>query len=338
MKAAIELAATTRVTIACRAFAVARSSFYADRHHQGQPKSTVRRGPSRGLRLAEQQHLLEVLNSDRFCDVAPRAIAATLIDEGVVLASPSTMYRLLRRHRQVRERRQQKRLTQYQAPELLATAPNHVWTWDITKLKGPVKGTCLHLYVILDIYSRQVVGWMVAERESDVLAREFINQTCRRQKIQPGQLLIHADRGSAMRSKSVAELLSDLDVAKSHSRPYCSNDNPYSESQFKTMKYRPDFPKRFGCVADARAFCRRFFQWYNSEHRHSGIAMLTPEAVHAGRAPEVIAARNVVLAEAWRRHPERYVRGCPTAPELPQAVWINPPRDPMDMTEFATLN
>ena len=338
MTAAIALAAETSISSACGAFSVARSSFYADRHHQGQPRTTVRRGPSRSLSLSEQQHLLGVLNSDRFCDVAPRTIAATLIDEGIVLASPSTMYRLLRRHRQVRERRQQKRLAQYQAPELLATGPNQVWTWDITKLKGPVAGTCFHLYVIIDIYSRQVVGWMVAERESEVLAREFIKKTCRRQKIQPRQLLIHADRGSAMRSKSVAQLLSDLEVAKSHSRPYCSNDNPYSESQFKTMKYRPDFPKRFGCLVDARTFCRRFFQWYNCDHRHSGIAMLTPETVHSGRAAEVIAARNAVLAETYRQHPERYVRGCPTAPELPDAVWINPPHNPMDMTEFDTVN
>lgn len=338
MSAVGELASSSSASIACGALGVARSSYYAQLKRAGRAMLTVRRPPSRALSSQQQQELLEVLNSDRFCDMAPRQIHATLLDEGVCHASPSTMYRLLRRRRQVCERRAQARRVLYQAPELLATAPKRVWSWDITKLKGPVAGTCFHLYVIMDIFSRCVVGWLLADRESETLARQLINDTCERQGIERGQLTVHADRGSSMRSKTVAQLLEDLGVAKSHSRPYCSNDNPYSESQFKTLKYRPAFPKRFGSLADARAFCQSFFAWYNTEHRHSGIAMLTPETVHYGRAAEVIAGRNAVLSAAYDEHPERYVKGRPTAPELPAAVWINRPTDPAQTQELPTVN
>jgi putative transposase len=235
------------------------------------------------------------------------------------------MYRILAEHGAVKERRDQLRHPAYAKPELLATRPNEVWSWDITKLLGPAKWTYFYLYVILDIYSRFVVGWMLAERESARLARRLIEQTIAKQQIAPGQLTVHADRGSSMKSGLVAQMLADLGVTKTHSRPHVSNDNPFSESQFKTMKYRPQFPERFGSFHDAHAFCRQFFGWYNTEHRHSGIGLYTPEAVHSGRAVDLQKSRRQVLFAAFRAHPERFVRGAPTPPTLPGAVWINPP-------------
>jgi len=235
------------------------------------------------------------------------------------------MYRILATAQEVRERRNQARHPQYSKPELLATRPNEVWSWDITKLRGTEKWTYFYLYVILDIFSRYVVGWMVASRESETLAKRLIEETCAKQNIQRDQLTLHADRGSSMTSKCVAMLLADLGVTKTHSRPHVSNDNCYSESQFKTLKYCPAFPKRFGSMEDARFFCREFFAWYNTEHRHSGIAWLTPEMAHLGQGETVLAARQQVLAEAYREHPERFVRGTPVVSALPQAVWINPP-------------
>jgi putative transposase len=236
------------------------------------------------------------------------------------------MYRILDGANEVRERRDQLRHPTYTKPELLAIAPNQVWSWDITKLLGPVKWSHFHLYVILDIYSRYVVGWTVADRESSVLAMKLIDETCRKQRIEPGQLTLHADRGTSMKSKPVAMLLSDLGVTKTHSRPQVSDDNPFSESQFRTLKYRPDFPDRFGSIQDARAFCRAFFRWYNLEHRHSGIGLLAPDTVHHGRADEAIAARQIVLSAAYNAHPERFVRKSPVPPQVPGAVWINPPK------------
>lgn len=227
---------------------------------------------------------------------------------------------------EIRERRDQLRHPQYTKPELLATGPNQVWSWDITKLKGPAKWTYYYLYVILDIFSRYVVGWMLADRESADLAKLLIRDTARKQGIPEGELTIHADRGSSMRSKPVALLLSDLGITKTHSRPHTSNDNPYSESQFKTMKYRPGFPERFGSKEDARAFCQSFFPWYNAEHRHSGIGLLTPEMVHYGRAEAVTDARRQVLAAAYAAHPERFVRREPEPPAVPTAAWINAPK------------
>jgi putative transposase len=282
------------------------------------------------LKAEERQQVLKMLHSEKFLDQAPQEVYAALLDEGQYLCSIRTLYRVLEANQEVKERRDQLRHPSYQKPELLATAPNQVWSWDITKLLGPVKWTYFCLYVILDIFSRFVVGWMVAHRESALLAKKLIDETCQKQGIQPGQLLIHADRGPSMKSKPVALLLSDLGVTKTHSRPHVSNDNPYSEAQFKTLKYRPDFPERFGSLEDARAFCQEFFRWYNTEHRHSGIGLMTPHAVHYGLAEEVFKAREKVLLAAYEMHPERFVRKAPAPLPLPQAAWINPPKSTME--------
>lgn len=299
----------------------------AYRHRSPKPPATARSRHRSPLALSDDERsaVLAELHAERFVDASPAAVYATLLDEGTYLASERTMYRVLAAAAEVRERRAQRRHPAYAAPELLATRPNELWSWDITKLKGPAKWTWFHLYVILDVFSRYVPGWMVATAESAALAERLIADTLAKQAIAPGQLTIHADRGSSMRSRPVALLLADLGVAKSHSRPHTSNDNPYSEAHFKTLKYRPGFPSRFGSIEDARAFCREFFPWYNTEHRHSGIGLLTPATVHAGRAPQVQAARATVLAQAYADHPERFVRRPPTPPELPTAVWINPP-------------
>jgi putative transposase len=257
-------------------------------------------------------------------DLAPAEVYATLLDEGRYLCSLRTMYRILAAAHEVRERRNQLRHVA-PTPELLATRPNEVWSWDITKLLGPAKWTYYYLYVILDIFSRYVVGWMVAHRESALLAERLIAATCAKQQIRPDQLTIHADRGSSMTSKPVALLLADLGITRTHSRPHVSNDNPFSEAQFKTLKYRPEFPDRFGSVEHARACCHPFFTWYNTAHRHGGIGLLTPAMVHYGHAESVCAQRAAVLAAAYVAHPERFVRQLPTPPALPTAVWINPP-------------
>jgi putative transposase len=258
-------------------------------------------------------------------DKAPAQVWAILLDEDKYYCSIRTMYRVLAEQDEVRERRNQLRHPDYKKPELLATGPNEVWSWDITRLLGPAKWTYYYLYVILDIFSRYVTGWMVAHRESATLANRLIAETCTKQQIQPGQLTIHADRGTSMRSKSVALLLSDLGVTKTHSRPYVSNDNPYSESQFKTLKYCPEFPDRFGSMWHARNFCVGFFSYYNREHRHSGIGLMTPAMVHYGRSEVIREARQETLLAAYRKHPERFVNGVPQAPLLPREVWINPP-------------
>jgi putative transposase len=271
--------------------------------------------------------VLDTLHSERFVDKAPQEIYATLLDEKKYLCSTSSMYRILRENEEVRERRNQLRHPIYQKPELLATRPNQVWSWDITKLLGPRKWTYFYLYVILDIFSRYAVGWMVARCESATLALRLIKETCDKQLIEPGQLTIHADRGSSMKSRPVALLLSDLGITKTHSRPYTSDDNPFSESQFKTLKYRPDFPQRFGCIEDARQFCQSFFRWYNEDHRHTGINLLTPETVHHGLSAQILEARGNVLNAAYEANPERFVNGVPSIKQLPGAVWINPPKD-----------
>ena len=269
--------------------------------------------------------MLDTLHTPRFCDVSPAETYATLLDEGTYLASERTMYRILAAAGETGERRSQRIHPAYTKPELLATAPNEVWSWDITKLLGPAKWTYYYLYVILDVYSRYVVGWMVAYREQAVLAERLIAETAVKQHITPGKLTLHADRGTSMTSKPVAFLLADLGITKSHSRPHVSNDNPYSESQFKTMKYRPGFPTRFASMEEARAFCHQFFPWYNLEHRHSGIGLLTPEAVHYGRAEALYTARSQVLATAYAAHRERFVNQLPSPPPLPTGAWINPP-------------
>jgi putative transposase len=289
-----------------------------------------RSAPPRSLDAQERQQVLDVLHEERFVDKAPAEVYATLLDEGIYLCSIRTMYRILAGESEVRERRDQARHPDYKKPELLATGPNQVWSWDITKLKGPVKWSYFYLYVIMDIYSRCVVGWMVAERESATLAHALIRRTLVKQGIRPGQLTIHADRGSSMTSKHVAMLLSDLGVTKTHSRPHTSNDNPFSEAQFKTLKYRPEFPAEFGSILDARAHCQDFFAWYNKEHRHSGIGLMTPEDVHYGRSAAVEAKRAAVLSSAYLAHPERFVHKPPQPPALPEAAWINPPKAEQD--------
>lgn len=269
--------------------------------------------------------MIDILHSDEFVDRTPTEVFTSLLDHGKYLCSVSTMYRILTKHGEVKERRAQRRHLLYAKPELLATRPNQVWSWDITKLKGAVKWSYYYLYVIMDIFSRYVVGWMLAERESEYLAKDLIAQTIFDQEVCAGQLTIHADRGSSMRSKTVAELLMDLGVTKSHSRPQVSNDNPYSESQFRTLKYRPQFPYRFGSLEEARLVCREIITWYNTQHYHSGVALLTPESVHYGRAQEIIEQRAEHLLVAYAARPQRFVNKPPTPGKLPSAVYINPP-------------
>jgi putative transposase len=308
---------------ACEVLGVPRSSLYRARQLDTPPSPQP---PSkRALSEAERRVVRDVLNSERFVDSAPRQVYAALLDENVYLCSWHTMYRILDEYQEVRERRNLLSHPAYAKPELLATAPNQLWSWDITKLLGPAKWTYFYLYVILDVFSRYVVGWMVAEREAASLAEDLIAETCAKQHIRRDQLTLHADRGSSMRSKPVALLLSDLGVTKTHSRPYTSNDNPYSEAQFKTLKYRPDFPARFGSLVDARAWAQPFFHWYNHEHYHTGLNLMTPAMVHYGVAETVRHQRNQVLQSAFEAHPERFVRGVPVIPDLPREVWINPP-------------
>jgi putative transposase len=331
----------------CAALSFPRASYY----RALPPKSKTRGGPvsaqveridpganqsvvsnPRALQPAERRAVLDTLHEARFADLAPAEIYATLLDEGRYLCSERTMYRILAENHEVRERRTQLRHPRYAAPELLATGPKQLWSWDITKLLGPAKWSYFHLYVILDVFSRFVVGWMVANRESAALAERLIADTCERQKIAKGQLTIHADRGSSMRSKPVALLMADLGVTKTHSRPHVSNDNPFSESQFKTLKYRPDFPERFGSLEDSRSFCRDFFGWYNLDHHHGGLGLLTPHDVHHGLATERHSARALTLSTAYLSHPERFLRGMPRPPAIPTEVWINKPSNQAERT------
>jgi len=323
MQAVQEHGSTIGTTTACRALSLPRATYY---RRLSPPVRLARPKPPRALDDHERREVLDVLHSPDYLDKAPATIVATLLDQGKYHCSASTMYRILAEENEVRERRNQLRHPNYTKPELLATAPNRVWSWDITKLLGPVKWSYYYLYVILDIFSRYAVGWMLADRETATLARRLIAETCERQVVEPDKLTLHADRGSSMKSKPVAQLLADLGVTKTHSRPHVSDDNPFSESQFKTLKYRPEFPKRFGCIQDARAFCRTFFDWYNNEHRHSGIAMLTPATVHYRQAEKVIEQRQVVLRNAYTRHPERFVNKIPEPMKPPAAVWINQPK------------
>jgi len=311
---------------ACRALGAAAATIYRRRRPPEPRPRRLRAAPARALSEHEREAVLAELHSERFLDSSPAQVWATLLDEGRYLASERTMYRLLAaRHGRVRERRDQLTHPAYARPELLAERPNEVWSWDISKLKGPATWTSFHLYVILDVFSRYCVGWTVQRRENAELAKALIGQAAEQQQIEPGQLTVHADRGSAMRSKPVAFLLADLGVLKTHSRPYTSTDNPYSEAQFKTLKYRPQFPHRFDSIEHARAFCRTFFDWYNHSHRHSGIGLMTPAAVHHGQAKELHAERQRVLTAAYAVTPERFVRRPPTPPELPTAAWINKP-------------
>jgi putative transposase len=313
---------------ACTATGRSQAGYYR-RHRQSpvvpRPKRPRRPQP-RALTQAERDDVRALLNSPGFVDKAPAAVYHELLDEGVYLASPSTMYRILGQHGEVRERRRQARHPAHVKPELLATAPNQVWSWDITRLRGPGKRVFYHLYSIIDIYSRYSVGWMVAAREDEHLAERLIADTLAKQHIVDGQLTIHADRGSSMTSRTVAQLLADLGVDRSHSRPRISNDNPFSEAQFKTLKYRPDFPERFTSIQEARAHAKAFFWWYNHEHRHSGVAWHTPHDVHYGLTEAVRAARADTLTAAYTLRPQRFVRKHPQPPVIPTTVWINQPQ------------
>jgi putative transposase len=330
MAAMDQLTPIAGVKRACQALAVPRASWYRRRRCQRSPlagpsSEKGQRHSARALSEIEQSTVLACLHEERFQDCSPAQVYAALLDQGRYHCSIRTMYRLLEAGGQSRERRDQLTHPPYQKPELLATEANQLWSWDITKLRGPVKWTAYHLYVILDVFSRYVVGWMIAYRESAVLAKRLIEHTCLKQNIAPGQLTVHADRGSSMKSKPVALLLADLGVVKTHSRPHVSDDNPYSESQFRTLKYRPGFPDRFGSIEDARGFCHSFFQWYNHQHHHSGLGLMTPAMVHHGQAAHILAHRQVVLDAAFQAHPERFVRKPPRPPELPSQVWINRP-------------
>jgi putative transposase len=334
MTAALRLAPDLGVVATCAALGVDRATYYRHRAPVYGPKPR-RRSPPRRLSDTERQTLLDTLHEPRLVDLAPAEVFATLLDEGRYIGSVRTMHRVLRENAEVRERRNQLRHPAYSKPELLATAPNQLWSWDITKLLGPAKWTYFYLYVILDVFSRYVVGWMVADAESSRLAEKLIAETCSRQCIERGQLTIHADRGSSMTSKPVAMLLADLGITKTHSRPHVSDDNPFSEAHFKTMKYRPDFPERFGEIEDARSYSRDFFGWYNDEHHHAGIGMLTPADVHHEQVDLRVAERQTALDIAFAAHPERFPRGRPVAHRPPREVWINKPQ-PAPGTAAAT--
>jgi putative transposase len=353
MDAAIEMAPVAGTAPLCAALGLSRATYYRRRElaatsgeaapgtsptaeaveqqsASSSPPAEVgparKKASPRALTDQERAAVVAVLNEDRFCNLAPPEVYATLLDEGKYLCSERTMYRILVANGQVRERRNLLRHPQYKAPELMATKPNQLWSWDITKLKTFVKSQYLHLYVILDVYSRYVVGWLVADRESGDTAKGLIDATCERQGITPGELTFHADNGSAMVAQPVAFLLASLGVTKSHSRPHVSDDNPFSEAQFKTLKYHPTFPERFASVEQARVFLRGFFDWYNNQHHHDSLGLLTPTDVHHGRVAERLAGRARVLDAAYAAHPERFVHRPPTPATPPETVWINPPK------------
>jgi len=285
----------------------------------------------RGLSLAEKATVRETLNSARFQDQSPREVYSTLLEEGQYLSHWRTMYRILHESDEVRERRNQRRRTVYLRPELLATQPNSVWSWDISAMRGPAKWQLFWLYVVIDIFSRHIVGWLIADEMSTELAEQLINTACENQHIRRGQLTIHADNGGPMKSKSIAQLMIDLGVVKSHSRPHVSDDNPFSEAHFKTLKYRPNYPNRFNDIAHARAWMREFVDWYNNHHHHTALALLTPATVHSGQTLAVVARRQLVLDDAYARHPKRFIRHPPVAPVPPAAVWINPPKPALEV-------
>src|SRR5690242_14060973 len=313
---------------ACVALGIARAGVYRERARRVRPPAPPhpRPTPHRALSAAERRTVLDLLREPPFADQSPAEVYATLLDHGRYHCSIRTMYRILASHNEVRERRDQRRHPVYQKPELLAEAPNQVWSWDITKLMGPAKWSYFYLYVILDLFSRRVVGWCVADAEDTALFKALFDETFAKHAVPPGQLTLHADRGGPMKAKATAFLLADLGVTKSHSRPHTSNDNPFSEAHFKTLKYQPQFPKRFSCIEDARSFCRRFFTWYNQDHHHLGIGLMTPDQVHYGQANAVHAARQDVLAQAYQANPQRFVRKAPVPPPMPTQTWINPPR------------
>ena len=329
MTVTFQLAPTVGIAVACDALGVSRSAFYRQQQPPDPEKipspPKARRDSPRSLSPAERFAILQLLNSPRFVDLAPAQIHTALLDDGVYHCSTRTMYRLLDDAKLIRERRDQLRHPHYHKPELIATAPNQVWSWDITLLLGPGKGSRFHLYVILDIFSRYVVGWLLAQSECSHLAARLIRETCLKQEVSADQRTIHSDRGPAMKSQTVAQLLAALGIIKSQSRPHVSNDNPFSESQFKTLKYRPDFPDRFASYDEARAFCVDFFPWYNDEHYHSGLNLFTPASVHYCKTGPILAYRQQTLQAAYAAHPERFVHGTPKPKPVPETVWINPP-------------
>jgi len=319
-----ELAATIGVKSACDVLNVPRSQVYRARQPRGAP--AARPTPAHALSSAERAEVRALLNSERFMDQAPRQVYAKLLDEGRYLCHWRTMYRILSAHDEVRERRLIRRHPIYKKPELLATQPNEVWSWDITYLRGEATWVHYPLYTVLDIFSRYVVGWMIADVESSELAKQLIAETARKQGIQPDQLTLHADNGSPMKGKPLSQLLVDLGITKSHSRPHTSDDNPFSEAQFKTMKYRPDYPDRFSSIEESRQWARRFFGWYNNDHYHSGLNLMTPVSVHYGAARAIQAQRQSVMLTAFQARPERFRGGLPMVKGAPAAVYINPPR------------
>ena len=325
------------VTQACQALGFPRSSYYYNKQGYGKPQSPKARStPPRALSSEERDHVRQLLESPRFVDQSPRQVYATLLDEGVYHCSPRTMYRILEAHDEVKERRNQLQHPLYTKPQLMAEAPNQLWSWDITKLKSPFKFVYFYLYLMLDVYSRYIVGWMIADHESAELGQQLISHSCQQHQILPHQLTIHADNGGPMTALTTAQLLQSLQVQKTHSRPHTPNDNPFSESQFKTMKYRPDFPRQFDSLDQARSWMRPFVHWYNHEHYHSGLALLSPADVHFGRVDQVLQQRNATLANAYQKHPERFVRGLPQHPRPPSQVWINPPTLDSDLSNFDT--
>jgi len=279
----------------------------------------------RALPGEERKEVLGLLNSEQFVDKSPHEVYARLLDDGMYKCSVRTMYRILSENNEVRERRQIVQRSHYKKPELVSTSPNQVWSWDITKLLGPEKWVYFYLYVLMDIFSRYVVGWLIADKESASLAKELISESCEKQKIEPHQLTIHSDRGGPMKAQSVAQLYASLGVLPSLSRPSVSNDNPFSESQFKTAKYHCSYPGRFGSLVDSLTWARGFFPWYNDEHYHSGLRYFTPKQVHYGLANAALAIRSKALVAAFQAHPERFVKGTPTHKGVPTEVWINPP-------------
>jgi putative transposase len=327
MSVAIELAQETPERTLCTALGTSRSTLRRRLRGPQEPKPTAPRRVPRALGEDERASVLAALHSERFADLAPAAIHAILLEDGIYLCSVSTMYRLLRANQEVRERRRLARHPEYHKPELLATAPRQVFSWDITKLRGPHTGEWFNLLVMIDIFSRFIVGWMLVRRANANIAEQFIAQTMEREGVEPGQATIHADRGTEMTAQPVCVLLDNLGINQSHSRPHVSDDNPYSEAQFRTLKYHHTFPERFGSFSHAHDYMEGFVRWYNEEHRHCGIAMLTPATVHRGEADRVLAVRHETMKAAHEANPERFVRGQPKRIALPSAVWINPPTE-----------